>query len=71
MALDSTKKSGSSARQMMLTSHKSQMLKSVSTTAKKLTGSRSNIHEKKAADVLKSAVKGRFVVKPYACYVII
>ncbi|KAK4283066.1 hypothetical protein QN277_000062 [Acacia crassicarpa] len=47
-----------SARQMMLTSHKSKVPKNVSSTAKKLTGSRSNIREKKA-DVMKSATKGR------------
>ncbi|KAF7813151.1 kinesin-like protein KIN-10C isoform X2 [Senna tora] len=57
--LDSTKKSENcSARQIMLTSSKSQMLKSVSSTAKKLTASRSHV-EKKTADVIKSALKGR------------
>ncbi|KAI4351715.1 hypothetical protein L6164_006043 [Bauhinia variegata] len=58
-SLNFTKKCGSSARQAMHVSQKSQMLKSVPTTAKKLASSRSNIHEKKAAGVMKSAMKGR------------
>lgn len=48
---------------MLPTSSKSQMLKSVSSAAKKLTGSRSQISEKKTTGVKKSAIKGRFVVK--------
>ncbi|XP_054787335.1 kinesin-like protein KIN-10C isoform X2 [Prosopis cineraria] len=59
VTVDATKKSEIySASQMMLTSHKSKVPKSVSYTAKKLTGSRSHTCEKKT-DLRKSAVKGR------------
>ncbi|KAK7315065.1 hypothetical protein VNO77_33597 [Canavalia gladiata] len=55
-SLDSVKKTGSSARQMV-NSHKNQVPKSVSGTAKKLHGSK--LLEKKAAVAMKSATKGR------------
>ena len=61
MSLDSTKKSEKSARQIV-TSHRSQIPKNVSTTAKKIHGSRSHQSEKKAAVAMKSAMKGRCVV---------
>ncbi|KAI4347566.1 hypothetical protein L6164_008371 [Bauhinia variegata] len=58
-SINSTKRSGNLIRQVTPASHKSQMLNSVSTTANKLAGSRSNIHEKKATGVSKLATKGR------------
>lgn len=65
VTVDATKKSETSARKVILTSQKSKVPKDVSSRAKKLTSSRSNIHGKKA-DVIKSAIKGRFVVKFHA-----
>ncbi|XP_027357260.1 kinesin-like protein KIN-10C [Abrus precatorius] len=56
ISFDSTKKIGSSARQM-LNSHKNQIPKSVSGTAKKLHGSK--LLEKKSGVAMKSARKGR------------
>ncbi|XP_028773227.1 LOW QUALITY PROTEIN: kinesin-like protein KIN-10C [Neltuma alba] len=59
VTVDATKKSEScSARQMMLTSHKGKAPKSVSSTAKQITGSKSHMREKKA-DAMTSAIKGR------------
>lgn len=58
-SLDPTKKNGSLAKPMV-NSHKNQIAKSVSGTAKKLHDS-SRLLEKKAAVVKMSAMKGRFV----------
>lgn len=65
--LDSAKKGESSVRKIV-TSQKSQLPKSISTTAKTLTGSSSRIYEKKAA-VAKSAMKGRSVVNCYMYFI--